>query len=294
MSQTILRQPDFIIIGGMKCATSTLHDQLAAQPGFYMSTPKEPNYFSNDEVFARGKDWYDQLFAAAGGAELVGESSTHYSKFPTYPKTLDRLVEHGLGDCKFIYVMRHPVDRLVSHYIHEWSQGVVSSDIEQALASHPELIDYSRYAYQLSHYLARFNKQQILPVFFERLSADSQAELERICRFLGYSGTPAWDDNMERKNVSAQRIRKFPLYDVLVESGIATRLRRNLVPQGVRDLIKNKLTMNKRPSLSDSTRVRLEAVFNDDLAELSQLVGLDIQCGNFKDIAKNGPPPQLR
>ena len=52
------RLPDFIIIGAMKSATSTLHEQLAVQPGIFMSRPKEPNFFSNDEIVARGLDWY--------------------------------------------------------------------------------------------------------------------------------------------------------------------------------------------------------------------------------------------
>jgi len=45
--------PDFIIIGAMKSATSTLHEQLRLQSGIFMSTPKEPNFFS-DELNA----WY--------------------------------------------------------------------------------------------------------------------------------------------------------------------------------------------------------------------------------------------
>ena len=57
--------PDFMIIGAMKSATSTLHEQLAANPGFFMSRPKEPNFFSDDAVWARGLDWYSALFASA-------------------------------------------------------------------------------------------------------------------------------------------------------------------------------------------------------------------------------------
>ena len=60
------RLPDFIVMGAMKCATSTLHEQLAAQPGFFMSKPKEPNFFSDDEIYARGLDWYRSLFAGSG------------------------------------------------------------------------------------------------------------------------------------------------------------------------------------------------------------------------------------
>ncbi len=47
------RMPDFVIIGAMKCATSTLHEQLAQQPGICMTEPKEPNFFSDADQYAR-------------------------------------------------------------------------------------------------------------------------------------------------------------------------------------------------------------------------------------------------
>ena len=45
--------PDFLVIGAMKCATSTLHEQLALQPGISMSEPKEPNFFSMTRIGLR-------------------------------------------------------------------------------------------------------------------------------------------------------------------------------------------------------------------------------------------------
>ena len=82
------RGPDLIIIGAMKCATSTLHDQLARQPGLFMSVPKEPNFFSDDAQYARGFAWYTSLFADARPGTIRGESSTHYTKLPTLPNTV--------------------------------------------------------------------------------------------------------------------------------------------------------------------------------------------------------------
>ena len=52
------KKPDFLIVGAMKCATSTLHDQLSLQPGIFMTELKEPNFFSNDEQYCKGLDWY--------------------------------------------------------------------------------------------------------------------------------------------------------------------------------------------------------------------------------------------
>src|SRR6185312_16834851 len=101
------RPPDFMIIGAMKCATTTLHEQLARQPGLFMSRPKEPNFFSDDENYARGWAWYGSLFRPAGSADLRGESRTHYTKLPTYPRTVER-IRRDLPRLKPIYGMRHP------------------------------------------------------------------------------------------------------------------------------------------------------------------------------------------
>ncbi len=57
--------------------------------------------------------------------DLRGESSTHYTKLPTYPRTVDRMVR-DLPRLKLIYVMRHPIERLVSQYVHELTAGRIA------------------------------------------------------------------------------------------------------------------------------------------------------------------------
>ncbi len=94
--------PNFIIIGAMKSATSTLHNQLAAQPGIFMSTPKEPNFFSDDTVYAQGLAWYHGLFSEAAETDLCGESSTHYTKLPDYPHTIERLTRGGAEPSSYL------------------------------------------------------------------------------------------------------------------------------------------------------------------------------------------------
>ncbi|MCA9654603.1 MAG: sulfotransferase [Myxococcales bacterium] len=277
------RMPDFIIIGAMKCATSTLHDQLAEQPGFVMSEPKEPNFFSDEENWAKGLGWYSGLFAAAEPGDLCGESSTHYSKLPRHPRVIERLQEH-CPDAKFIYVMRHPIDRLVSHYIHEWTQRVLDVPISQALREHPALKDFSLYTMQLRPYFEAFGRQRVLPVFFDHLLRHSQDELERVCRFLAYGGKPRWKEDMGAKNVSAERLRVSPLRDLIVDFPPLAYLRRRFVPQQLRDRIKSLWTMRKRPELSADDRLRLAEVFDPDLAQLGQWLGMEeLSCATFKE-----------
>lgn len=282
----MIRMPDFIIVGAMKCATSTLHEQLARQPGIFMSTPKEPCFFSDDDVYERGIAWYASLFSNAPAGALCGESSTHYTKLPTYPDAIARMRHHLPHNVKFIYIMRHPIDRLVSQYVHEWTQRLVSCDINQAIDVMPELIEYSRYAWQLQRYLDTFGAERVLPVFFERLSANPQSELTRVCEFIGYSGDPVWDRSLNEQNASTERLRKSVWRDAIVNMPGLKQARRAFVPKSVRERIKSLWMMKQKPALSRATAQRLRDIFNEDLARLGKRLDLELNCDNFTSLAR--------
>lgn len=282
-----MRLPDFIIIGAMKSATSSLHLQLGSQPGIFMSEPKEPNFFSDDDQYRRGVDLYLELFANAGEGDLCGESSTHYTKLPDYPRTVSRMKALLQGP-KLIYVMRHPIARLVSHYNHQWTQNVIRCDINEALALYPELINYSRYAYQLEPYFESFGKASVLPVFFEALKRRPQEELERVARFVGYPRPVVWRDDLATQNASAERMRKFRGYRLLVDFPPMAHLRRTLVPQTVRDRVKARLAKKPPVELNAATLARLEATFDEDLGALSAWLDLDLTCRNFDEQTAGG------
>ena len=273
-------KPDFIIIGAMKSATSTLHTQLALQDGIFMSTPKEPNYFSDDLEYARGERWYQSLFSDASAADICGESSTHYTKSPDYPLTVERIARL-LKKPKFIYVMRHPIDRLVSHYIHQWSQNKFKCDINQAIDQYEELTAYSCYASQLEPYFKQFGRDSVLPVFSEAIRLNPQNQLQRVADFIGFDGAVTWQDDIVAQNVSGDRVRAFKGYSWLVESSVMTFLRRALVPQSFRDRVKKSLTLQKRPEIDAVHLEYLTELFDKDLAILGQYLGTDLSCDNY-------------
>jgi hypothetical protein len=252
--------PDFAIIGAMKCGTTTLAAQLAAQDGVFVTTPKEPEFFSEDANHARGTAWYEALYHDAAPGDLRGEGSTGLTKSLEHPRAAERL-HAGSPDARLIYLMRDPVERAISHYIHEWSQGVVTGDLDAALARHPEIIAYSRYDEQLVPWRRLFGAKAVLCMRMEDMQADPQAALDRVAAHLGRPGAFAWVEDLGPQNVSAERIRKFPGYDLLVAHPAAAALRRALVPRGLRDAVKARLRMRKRPEPTLEARARLaEAV----------------------------------
>ena len=264
------RLPDFVIIGAMKSGTTTLQAQLAAQPGIFMTTPKEPNFFSDDAVFARGAAWYRSLYEGAQPGDLKGEASTHYTKLPTWPRTVARMAEM-LEAPRLIYVIRDPVARAVSHYIHEWSEGRMDRDSVTAFEEHPELVDYGRYAMQLEPYVAAFGIGSIHLTSLEQLKDDPDGELELIRRHLGLSRPLAWNHDLGAQNVSAERVRKLPLHGLLVDNPVATALRRALVPKALRSRIRQARTHGARPELPEHLEHDLGTRFVDDRAALARL-----------------------
>lgn len=259
------RIPDFIIIGAMKSATSTLHKQLSAQPGIFMSTPKEPNFFSDDSIYRRGLKWYKGLFCKADVDDICGESSTHYTKLPDYPSTVQRL-KAAIPNPRLIYVMRNPIDRLISHYIHQWSEGVINCDIDNAIDRYPELVNYSCYGMQIEAYVTEFGVDAILPVSFESLKEAPQKVLEEIGNFIGYQNIQAlkWNFDLAPDNVSKNRVRKFFGFQILINSSFLTFVRRKCVPKWLRTIIYKRLMMSARPSISGPQLARIKTIFESD------------------------------
>ena len=276
--------PNFIIKGAMKCATTTLHEQLSAQPGVFMSELKEPNFFSDDDQFQRGIDWYLSLFASAQPGDLCGESSTHYTKFPTYPNSIDRLKQHA-PNVKLIYVMRHPVERLVSQYMHEWSTKKLTGTLSQAIKKHPELYQYSQYSMQLKPYLEAFGPENVLPVFFERVKQYPQAELTRIGEFIGCKEPVVWQAAASHQHATKERLRESAWRDALVNAPILSTIRKTLVPKSFRRWVKGLWQMQSRPQLSPQKQSELEARLDQDLATLGRWLGQDFSCENFRSAA---------
>jgi Sulfotransferase family len=285
----VIHRPDFVVVGAMKSATTTLHEQLARQRGVFMTRPKEPNFFSDDAIYARGWEWYSSLFSAAGDGVIRGESSTHYTKLPTFPRTVERMLR-SLPIVKLIYVMRHPIDRLMSQYVHELTAGGIRVGLREAIDRHPELIDYSRYAMQLEPFLTAYGRDSVLPVFFPRLVSESQQELERIGRFLGIPGPMNWDFTLRPQNTRRDRLRPSPIRQALVQAPVLRSLRRRVVPRRWSQSAKRFLRARiDAPVVPPELTTQLCEIFDADLSQLGSWLGIKLDCANFNSVTAEQP-----
>jgi hypothetical protein len=191
------RLPNFFVIGAQKAGTSTLHRLLQQHPQAFMCDPKEPQFFSAGPPGGGGlregsgpdPDWYRSLFAGAGEASAVGEASTTYAMYPHYsgvPARLTALV----AEPKLVYIVREPLARMRSAYLHGVAGGTETRPIARALTADPRYLLTSCYALQLRQWLAYVPRERILLLSLEQLRDAPEAVLPRLFGFLGVD--PAW------------------------------------------------------------------------------------------------------
>lgn len=187
--------PDFLVIGAMKSGTTSLYRYLRDHPEIQMSTTKELHFFAEPEVWARGWEWYESQFPVrAAETVAMGEASTSYTKFPELGGVPARIAEH-LPEVKLIYVLRHPVERMRSQYLHRIGEATESRPIDQALVEDSSYLHWSQYATQIQKYLEVFDRDRLLVLTSEHLKSDRRATLERVYGFLG--ADPTWTDPVQ-------------------------------------------------------------------------------------------------
>lgn len=205
--------PDFVVIGGQRCGSTSLHAALERHPAILTARIKEAHYFDHHHVW--GERWYRGHFPLGlsgalrerryGSRPLVGESTPYYLLHPAVPARLYSLIPHA----KLICVLRDPIRRAYSHYQHEVARGHETLSFEQAIAAEPErvagererlecdpayrshayfhhsYVTRGRYAEQLERWLALFPRPQLLVVQSERMWREPAAVMAEVERFLG-------------------------------------------------------------------------------------------------------------
>jgi hypothetical protein len=121
---------------------------------------------------------------------------------------------------RLVYLVRHPVDRIQSHYQHRARSGARMAPIDDEVLTDPAYIDRSSYASQIERFLQRFPADRLLVVTSERLQRDRGTAMAEIYRFIGVDDgmtprdalTPEFSRSAERRVArrGTERIRQHP------------------------------------------------------------------------------------
>ena len=272
--------PNLIVIGGLKCGTTSLHHYLNLHPQIAMSRPKELNFFVAELNWELGPEWYRSHFDRS--APVRGESSPHYTNLPRFRGVAERMRELLGSGAGIVYMVRDPIERMLSHYLHNVGGGYESRPIETALADPASAyVARSRYAMQIQPYLDSFDRARVLVVANDDLAAEREPTMRRVFEFCGVD--PGFgSEQFERRweTGSGKQAGGFRLMDRAVRLPGLRALDRNFdrLPESLRWVVERVVHDPDRgpapkPELPDQLRQRLEDLVRDDVRELEAITG---------------------
>lgn len=179
-----------LIIGSVKCGTTSLFNYLAEHPQIAACSTKEPDFFSHRRPFSQGYDYYRSLWNWNPNIHKIAlEASPNYTRVTNSNllKTVENIADFATStdaNFKFIYIMRNPIERIESHYTHleAWRCEPNIKPFSEGIDA--EIIDVSRYAMQIDQYYKKFSADSILLLNFEDLKTDPLKVVKKVCQFL--------------------------------------------------------------------------------------------------------------
>ncbi|MGB3757878.1 MAG: sulfotransferase [Rivularia sp. (in: cyanobacteria)] len=296
--------PNFIIIGAAKSGTTSLFYYLRQHPEIYMPTNKETNFFAfeNENLNFCGpgddidtnkfsitniKD-YQQLFQGVTKEVAIGEASPLYIYSPKAP----RLIKQYIPNTKLIAILRHPVERAYSNFLHFAKSGREPiADFEQALQEEENRIQdnwqwfwhYTRvgfYYEQLKRYFDIFDEKQIQVYLYEDFETNPLQVLQNIFQFLEVDETFT-PDISTRHNTSGIYRNKFLyalLYRLFTKPNLIKAIAKPFLSYELRlKFTNNFISLNqKKPPMPSHVRGKLLEVYREDILKLQNLIDRDL------------------
>jgi hypothetical protein len=275
-------KPSFIVIGAARSGSTSLYQYLNAHPAIYMSPVKELNFFSNEKYWAKGLAWYETNFAGAvNGVQIAGEVSPSYTKAPFTENVAQRIYDYN-PDIKLIYVVRSPIERLISHYLHRVQRGYESRDFSTIIKQLDSVSSASqgRYYYQAEQFLKYFRKDQLCVISFDALKSHTQQSVAAIYQFIGVDSAFQIQkaDKIHNANKSITKKNRFGLAVMAIYHN---HMEQKNIPNPLRKLMLKLSniggTQVTKPTLSDDQYATLRAYYQADSEKLSQHFGVEIK-----------------
>jgi hypothetical protein len=290
--------PNLFVIGVPKAGTTTLHGLLEQHPQIYMSSPKEPRFFSRDSEYAKGLGWYlNRYFSDSESCQVRGEATPTY--LTLHEKTIPRIRAALDGrPARFIAIFRNPVDRAYSHYwFNRNSKTRLTEDLsfENALAmettrmeAHPEFYEegiisraYFRtglYAEPTRAFIEAFGRENCLLLLFEDLFFDRfPATVQVVERFLSVASidlpyAPKKQSARFRSRRLAFMFRKSRWLRMGISRFLPDRFRSELKSA----VVAYNTVPFRYPEMNAATRQMLLERYRPGIAQFAEVIGRDL------------------
>jgi len=299
-----IKLPDFLLIGAGKSGTTSIDKYLKAHPQIFMP-PKEPCYFAFSGLsdtqlnqiqdlkynFPRSvltlKD-YTKLFASSQEGQILGETSPIYFHNENAPLQIYKFIP----DVKLVVILRQPVDRLYSRFLHLAGEGRPPTESFKEVINknsiwwtRDDLIQEGFYFTNLSRYIGLFPHANIKIVFYDDFVSNPQELMKEIYDFLNVS-TNFIPDTTVIYNQSGFVRNQF--YDFIIGKSSPVKATIEKITPGFYDKMRNNISVRKlinkmrqlnlnRPPLDPKLKSEItHLIYKEEIIKLQDLVKRDL------------------
>ena len=269
------------IVGAPKAGTTSLHYYLSQHEDVCMSTIKEPNYFSFEEVSSlfynatsvSDSKAYHKLFKEE--KKIIGEASVSYLFYENIP---NRILEYN-PKANIIIMLRNPLDRAISHYLMDYRLGFCSLSLEDILNNRhayplffQQYLELGLYYQSVKRYLDTFGDEQVHILYYTNFKNDIKDLMKGVFQFLKIENT-SLDYSVQNSFLSSDYAFVSYLYRLSwVRKGL-----KSLIPQNYVKSVKNRLfSKTDKPNFSDSLLSQINAFYQSDISQLESLLNVDL------------------
>jgi len=239
------KRPNFLVIGAQKSGTTWLHHFLKTLPDVYVpENEKELMFFDTQSRYdSLGMKGYLNYFADVRNEPVIGEVTPGYlwtsGDYPEWgPPEEFRLgipdrIKAALGpDVKLVAILRNPVDRAISAFLHHRKFGRIQPDSRlegRWLTARGGIVHMGFYDAHLAAFRERFPKENFFICTYESFFSD-RSVLDSLLRFIGSNSTSEHADLRKKVYRGLGMVRKTDLitdtsgFEIVDQAGLV-RLR---------------------------------------------------------------------
>lgn len=297
--------PNFIIFGAEKSGTTSLYHYLKQHPEIYMSPEKEPYFFICENGYPevlgnrieldnflktriKTMDEYEKLFSGVKNEKAIGEASANY----IYVSKAAEKIKHYIPEVKLICVLRNPVDRAYSNFLHCIGRGVEPlRDFSEALKQEEKrihenwgLVHYYKekgfYYKYLKKYFELFKKDQIKVYIYNNFKDFPEQTVKDIFSFLNVDSSFV-PETSRQHNVSKTLGLKKNIFTSILQSRNPLKIYlKDLIPKNLKNKIitsMNKHNVEPIKPMNQEIREMLLNAYKEDIYKLEDLIQKDLK-----------------
>jgi len=298
-----MKKPNFIIAGFPKCGTTSLHHYLDEHPEIFMPKQKELHFFTSkilsklkngpkDAVVKKtqthNSESYLGFYKNVRNEIAIGDASPSYIN---YPSQFQKIKEY-LDDPKFIIILRDPINRAYSNYLHLKREHRETLTFKEAVNNENErkknkYSDFWYYKFN-STYSEKIIKAKeifsdVLILTSEELSNNLESTMKKVYQFLDVDYSFKAKGNSNRFNKGGNYKKNFFTKIIFQPSTAKNLIKKVIKPTPFLKILLARIasffSVNDE-QIDQETLLYLKKHFKKDVEKLR---GLNIDISNWRN-----------